>query len=50
MNAMEYFKRELNPNIIAAIEGKYFRSMRDLLSCAIREEKEIVKVQQDKSP
>ena len=50
MNAMKYFKRGLNPNIIAAIEGKYFRSMQDLLSSAIREEKEIVKVQQDKSP
>ena len=50
MNAMKYFKRGLNPNIIAAIEGKYFRSMQDLLSSAIREEKEIVKVQQDKTP
>jgi hypothetical protein len=48
MNAMTYFKRGLNPNIAAAIEGKYFRSMRGLLSCAIKEEKKIVKVQQDK--
>jgi hypothetical protein len=47
MNAMTYFKRGLNPNIVAAIEGKYFRSMRGLLSCAIKEKK-IVKVQQDK--
>jgi hypothetical protein len=50
MNAMKNFKRGLIPNIITAIEVKYFRSMQDLLSCAIREEKEIVKVQQDKSP
>jgi len=30
MNAMTYFKRGLNPNIVAAIERKYFRSMQDL--------------------
>jgi hypothetical protein len=47
MNAMTYFKRGLNPNIVAAIEGKYFRSMRGLLICAIKEEKELMKVQQD---
>jgi hypothetical protein len=45
---MTYFKRGLNPNIAAAIEGKYFKSMRCLLSCAIKEKKKIVKVQQDK--
>jgi len=45
---MSYFKRGLNPNIAAAVEGKYFRGMQDLLSCAIREEKKIMKVQQDK--
>jgi hypothetical protein len=36
MNAMTYFKRGLNPNIAAAIEGKYFKSMRCLLSCAMQ--------------
>jgi hypothetical protein len=48
MNAMEYFERGLNGNIAAALEGKYFRSMQDLLSCAIREEKKVMKVQQGK--
>ena len=48
MNALTYFKRGLNPNIVAAIERKYFRGMQDLLCCAIREEKKIMKVQQDK--
>ena len=47
MNAMAYFKRGLNPNIAIAIEEKHFRSMRGLLSCAIKEEKKIIKVQQD---
>ena len=48
IDTMSYFKRGLNPNIAAAVEGKYFRGMQDLLSCAIREEKKIMKVQQDK--
>ena len=48
INTMSYFKRGLNPNIAAAVEGKYFRGIQDLLSCAIREEKKIMKVQQDK--
>ena len=48
MNAMEYFERGLNDDIVAALEGKYFRSLQDLLSCAIREEKKIMKMQQDK--
>ena len=48
MNAMKYFKRCLNANIVAAIGGKYFRSMQDLLSYAIREEKKVIKVQQGK--
>jgi len=48
MNAMTYFKRGLNPNIVAAIERKYFRSMQDLLSCAVIEEKKMMKVQQGK--
>ena len=47
INAMTYFKRGLNPNIAAAIEVKYFRSTRGLLNCAIKEEKKIMKVQQD---
>jgi hypothetical protein len=44
MNAMTYFKRGLNPNIAAAIEEKYFKSMQCLLSCAMKEKKKIVKV------
>ena len=48
MNAMEYFERGLNDDIVAALEGKYFRSLQDLLSCAIREEKKIMMMQQDK--
>ena len=48
MNAMEYFERGLNDDIAAALEGKYFRNLQDLLSCAIREEKKIMKMQQDK--
>ena len=48
MNALEYFERGLNDDIAAALEGKNFRSLQDLLSCAIREEKKIMKMQQDK--
>ena len=44
MNAMEYFERGLNDDIAAALEGKYFRNLQDLLSCAIREEKKIMKM------
>jgi hypothetical protein len=49
MNAMRYFERVLNDNIVAALEGKYFKSLKDLLSCAIREEKKIMMVQQAKN-
>ena len=48
MNALEYFERGLNDEIAAALEGKYFRRLQDLLRCAIREEKKIMKMQQDK--
>jgi len=48
INAMEYFERGLNDDTATALEGKYFRSLQDLLSYAIREEKKIMKMQQDK--
>ena len=48
MNTLEYFERGLNDEIAAALEGKYFRRLQDLLRCAIREEKKIMKMQQDK--
>ena len=44
MNTLEYFERGLNDEIAAALEGKYFRNLQDLLSCAIREEKKIMKM------
>ncbi len=47
-DVIAYFKSGLNPNIVAAIEGKYFRSVHNLLSCAIKEEKKIKELQQDK--
>jgi hypothetical protein len=49
MNAMRYFDRGLNDSIVVALEGKYFRSLQELLRCAIREEKKIMMVQQAKN-
>uniref|UniRef100_K3ZMU2 Retrotransposon gag domain-containing protein n=1 Tax=Setaria italica TaxID=4555 RepID=K3ZMU2_SETIT len=47
MDAKEYIKRGLNPNIAAAIEGKYARSVQNLLVSAIKEERKIKELQQD---
>jgi hypothetical protein len=47
MDAKEYFMRGLNANIIAAIKGKYARSVHNLLAYALKEERKIKELQQD---
>jgi hypothetical protein len=47
MDAKEYFMRGLNANIVAAIKGKYARSVHNLLVYALKEERENKKLQQD---
>jgi hypothetical protein len=41
MDAKEYFMRGLNANIVAAIKGKYARSVHNLLAYALKEERKI---------
>jgi hypothetical protein len=41
MDAKEYFMRGLNANIVAAIKGKYSRSVHNLLAYAHKEERKI---------
>jgi hypothetical protein len=47
MDAKEYFMRCLNANIVAAIKGKYARSVHNLLVYALKEERKIKELQQD---
>jgi hypothetical protein len=47
MVAKEYFMRGLNTNIVAAIKGKYARSVHNLLAYALKEEREIKELQQE---
>jgi hypothetical protein len=47
MDAKEYFMRGLNANIVAAIKGKYARSVHNLLAYALKEERKIEDLQQD---
>jgi hypothetical protein len=45
MDWKEYFKNGLNANIAVAIEGKYARSMQNLLVYAMKEERKIKELQ-----
>jgi hypothetical protein len=47
MDAKEYFMRGLNTNIVAAIKGKYARSVHNLLVYALQEERKIKELQQE---
>jgi hypothetical protein len=47
MVAKEYFMRGLNTNIVAAIKGKYARSVHNLLAYALKEERKIKELQQE---
>uniref|UniRef100_A0A0E0BSI1 Retrotransposon gag domain-containing protein n=1 Tax=Oryza glumipatula TaxID=40148 RepID=A0A0E0BSI1_9ORYZ len=46
LDAIEYFKKGLNPKIAVAIEGRYARSVRGFLTNAIKEVKKVKKMQE----
>jgi hypothetical protein len=47
IDAKEYFMRGLNANIVAAIKGKYARSVHNLLVYALKEKRKIKELQKD---